>query len=1650
MTIQKYKYIDSINPLVPSLYTDREDLSFGVEEELSYKTLAHFLKLVGNVSSFFDSSSVSSVAELQSKFVPANKLTRVNSDTVNDYLLAPLGKDWKSFAASSEFVTFMDASGFNATKLGATQTNPQFALWFSGDEGTVPGVSSLYPEVSTVPLAQDKMIEKFGLLHFLNSSGPALPSSKPVAYVSLPSLTKSLWTENLYGGSSVDEETCLHVLAEYIWKNRELGFEAMIAESYIPTEFLSSTAQVSSSLHLSGTQLLDAYKKSLSLWVNSDMDTSPMVQSSLDVYLSSTLIPTKFANSGSLSKFLRALGYASYDVHHVVDSLSDLIDIDDCPPEFLDYLATLIGWKLIGNDATQWRQQLRNAVVSYRMKGTASGLDAVVEYIFDRDVFFPTSGLIETWESYLPNLIYYVIKSESFMASALPSEMEEWGSFWRRTRGIKVNYDPDSQENNIRFAVDIILQHLDTIHNLIHIKGKPWKQSAMWKGIVNNPNSANGFEHRGKIVEIPPWENDRFYADSYVTLDSLTTLSSILARGPSLGGLGLTQEASKYVTEFCKANLGLDQTPPMPGDRQRFKFQTSSLAVAPNTSSLPLQSAKFEDVTNLSDYWNRKSSVMVLDINALDANFSQKGNSKLNLENLRMLHQVFREFMPLRVMVHSVITNNLADGGGSQQQNDGIFDGYGWGTGGLLPSGVICIRGDYSKQDAAINIVNESFASGFVGLQNGGISAGTYQEGRYVPDVNATYWDSVAAVPYRTSSRSRNLRYSLPGRFFSRNGRNTPHSLDFMSTYSWGSTSATMASAGDFLNVLTEGGTGYAFSALEVSTYQPKGWNFSSQSYLDVSSREYDTSNAIKAQRERHSRPRWQSTDSGLPASACFPFRAAERYAVECSAGGAEERHRVFEITRTIIDIIFKNYKASGDRALLNFNHEDLLNKEFGTGVNQLFRKYKNEFLSRLDDSGFSLLNHTFGPFLAGGDLPIRGSITNGDLDESQTHTPGRPPGVDDVITTRQEYKNVIGGNNINANVLYNSSGSRELIESYGLASEEGLHSWKPDIDSLYGSKQHSNVSLLSSVEVVASPVSESFAVLNDAYSRFKVTDENVHMISLYGRGFHKTYEDCLKFRYPLNQNKNFISNPTFLPNPPSRTNLPLYSLDVKGWDLSDVAKDPTWNNTGSVAGTLAHVKGSTGPFSQYNVTNAIASGNNYILLRSRRSAAATPFRNQASPTLKTSIQTHFDTSSTDLKPLRTGIVPGKTYKLSIDTVAEVATGSWTYVLTNVTKNEVYSEWGWGTSSYNQVNVSLPVTSTTIREVIESDIAIPTRFEPDDEYQLNLSYVTGAGSTAVKWAAIYNVSFKEVISYESNTLMPDSYYRFTIVAGAEGTNFDNLVIPRKFAALGVRVSTDIVIDEYGRPRRYVYNFAQKSWVELTQRHYTRDLTRGVSFFGTRYNMYTPGGEFQIEGTSTPYIGSYHRMDENGVITFMEGRFHTPTARVLTPVSTNHYTREATEDGVIFGLPSPTKFNQFLEFDFDTLGGSHIHNSETGYYIEFFRVQGPNPERIKMETRIDVHKIHGYNRVLNEYTSKQFNTADYDRDDTEVIMRFFDSIISTYKINSRNSNDSASYTGALGGGRSEMLSPYGGSKRTNGDDGEATFGTGNGSTTLYEV
>lgn len=98
-----------------------------------------------------------------------------------------------------------------------------------------------------------------------------------------------------------------------------------------------------------------------------------------------------------LKRYLQAVAMMYDFVYTSIDNLQDLVSVDKCPPDKLDYLAYQIDWEI---DKTlpipSQRQTLKNAINIYRNAGTKKGLDTLVKVYSG----FPnTSGVSEGIES---------------------------------------------------------------------------------------------------------------------------------------------------------------------------------------------------------------------------------------------------------------------------------------------------------------------------------------------------------------------------------------------------------------------------------------------------------------------------------------------------------------------------------------------------------------------------------------------------------------------------------------------------------------------------------------------------------------------------------------------------------------------------------------------------------------------------------------------------------------------------------------------------------------------------------------------------------------------------------------------------------------------------------------------------------------------------------------------------------------------------------------------------------------------------------------------------------------------------------------------------------------------------------------------------
>ena len=95
------------------------------------------------------------------------------------------------------------------------------------------------------------------------------------------------------------------------------------------------------------------------------------------------LLPEVYSESdsnGDLKTFLAVIGPTLDSVKECIDHIPGLSSPGDCPPDFLGYLASLVGTEYDPKSSpTPQRQRIREAVERYRRTGTTAGLARELE-----------------------------------------------------------------------------------------------------------------------------------------------------------------------------------------------------------------------------------------------------------------------------------------------------------------------------------------------------------------------------------------------------------------------------------------------------------------------------------------------------------------------------------------------------------------------------------------------------------------------------------------------------------------------------------------------------------------------------------------------------------------------------------------------------------------------------------------------------------------------------------------------------------------------------------------------------------------------------------------------------------------------------------------------------------------------------------------------------------------------------------------------------------------------------------------------------------------------------------------------------------------------------------------------------------------------
>ena len=926
----KHNYIEIVNRGVPEYYRETDYALYGSEEDISLAFLGNILKAALHNDLLFDVSGKTKedVAEF---FVPEKK-TYVTSRSFEDRILVAYGLSLDDFATKSDLITWV-----SSTLLPDIELNTPTGFYSQLS-------SYAFGTYSSIELVHEYLLQHLGLFYILNTStlqgGSAATCGSAVMV--------EYFVNGFYGGGEATEQQALNALFRFFWENRE---GSTFYGSFFPQMFNKTEAQISGDPYFSGTQMFDSIRAHLETWTDQRLKDHEFFKASLSALLTNTgVFPTKLRDAGPFQRFLKAISLGIADASLLIEELADLLSIDECPEKFLELLANNIGWQLLTGDYEKWRAQLRNAVLLYKSKGSVLGLEAACKLIFP-DGIFEASSIVETWESYLPKMLYYMIKTSSFIAKEGLEFEDKAISFegsW--PEDVRFNQAPktfvSAKDINYRFLVDGILEHFHNRYEGILINGIDFKTLPMWD-CLPTVNGQKGFAHRNYpqnnsqfLVAVPPWEKYGFYKECELDEDKLDFFCKILSGSREEFGF----EVDQYIVDEFRT-LVLTQLnkvyalsgEPVYSENNKFRLFTDGHQLPPNYSSF----VTYGNASSLEDFdtWNTKGSHLfaAFDANAIEYTVGGYDTFK-NKAALETYRDVLRQFVPLHAVVRILLYLDLEDES--------------------FTSGTLCIFTDECLDEYNTNYLHSRRENFWAGASGGGDLGTVYVngDGRILPVFSAgDFWQVNSDVLDRNTSRRRNYRYSLECYPYTRMGKGMPVAMNHYSG---------------------------------ILEFNLKGFEYDKQSYLPPSSVVWDNSgfyNGVGCE------PVQQSGDSDL--SSLYPVRGVSETDYECSS------LPIYRDTMKGVMEVMVHRKIAEDK-FFDFSDMNYRSFEFGNSVHESYHIYKNEFNSVLKNTispnypyygGKNFIAHAFGPTIWNSDFRYKGKITTNIGGLSGAALPGAP-----------------------------------------------------------------------------------------------------------------------------------------------------------------------------------------------------------------------------------------------------------------------------------------------------------------------------------------------------------------------------------------------------------------------------------------------------------------------------------------------------------------------------------------------------------------------------------------------------------------------------------------------------------------------------------
>lgn len=520
-------------------------------------------------------------------FIPQNNLTFIEPDEFVLEILDPLGYDINNYATSGEFYTFFKDTLYPLLSNGEGSyfTAP------ASERGVYTDLHVLtnYKFGSDYKSTLRYLINSLGLFQLMNYRYDDLWDSlrESVAEV----FTRKIYVENL----PITILDAVNVLKKVEFENQpDNSANASLSTFYPIFSPDGDFAIDSTSVYLSGTQSLEKQYtwNSILYGITPEEQDDTFVKDYLVSFFVDKFELKRSFKEGPFEKFLKAAGFLIGDLDNGALSIDTLNSIEKCPDRFLPYLADTIGWKFYTINVDSWRRQLREARTILQKKGTKQGIIDLVKVILPASPVDFDNAFKEYHESYVPNLLYFMLKTESPLLASEETWTQDLANEF-----CNGEYNPNNVDDSIRFVVDhILLEAAEKFPSNFIYQGNTFQ--------INNPRFV--FNHRGRSFNLPPWEFEEFYEECDLSEDLVEFFTEKLF---CLGvDTVLADQFRDYILDNTVRNLNDEHY------NCGFVFLTNTLKLAPNyTKIISNYDEQFFDYLPM---WNGKSSQFTFSVSS--------------------------------------------------------------------------------------------------------------------------------------------------------------------------------------------------------------------------------------------------------------------------------------------------------------------------------------------------------------------------------------------------------------------------------------------------------------------------------------------------------------------------------------------------------------------------------------------------------------------------------------------------------------------------------------------------------------------------------------------------------------------------------------------------------------------------------------------------------------------------------------------------------------------------------------------------------------------------------------------------------------------------------------------------------------------------